>query len=76
MSQPLRRLRNRLDAAAARAAAMPLPHLPIAQQSLEQELEFSWVQETSRSIGTLVHAHLERFGDGGALGGLHRGQAR
>jgi ATP-dependent helicase/nuclease subunit A len=63
MSQPLRRLRSnwtppRLD------PLQSLPHLPIAQQSLEQDLEFSWVQETSRSIGTLVHAHLERFGDG------------
>jgi ATP-dependent helicase/nuclease subunit A len=61
-SQPLRRLRNswtppRLE------VLQPLPHLPIAQQSLEQDPEFSWVQETSRSIGTLVHAHLERFGD-------------
>ncbi|HWG32377.1 MAG TPA: UvrD-helicase domain-containing protein [Steroidobacteraceae bacterium] len=62
MSQPLRRLRPqwtppRLEALQA------LPHLPIAQQSLEQDLEFSWVQETSRSIGTLVHAHLEGFGE-------------
>lgn len=63
MSQPLRRLRSnwtppRLD------PPPSLPHLPIAPQPLEQDLEFSWVQETSRSIGTLVHAHLERFAEG------------
>ncbi len=62
-TQPLRRLRSdwqppQLDTLGA------LPHLPVAQQSLERELEFSWVQETSRSIGTLVHAHLERFEGG------------
>ena len=38
-----------------------LPRLPIANQSLDQDLEFSWVQETSRSIGTIVHSTLEQF---------------
>ena len=60
-TQPLRRLRA--DWTPPQLEALrELDHLPIAQQSLEQELEFSWVQETSRSIGTVVHAHLERFG--------------
>ncbi|MEP7246880.1 MAG: UvrD-helicase domain-containing protein [Gammaproteobacteria bacterium] len=35
-------------------------HLPIANRSLEPP-EFSWVGETSRHIGTVVHAALERF---------------
>ncbi len=59
--QPLRRLSAdwtppNLDAIG------DLPHLPIAHQSLDPQLEFSWVQETSRSIGTIVHAALETFG--------------
>jgi ATP-dependent helicase/nuclease subunit A len=59
-TQPLRRLRA--DWTPPQVETLrALGHLPIAQQSLEQELEFSWVQETSRSIGTVVHAHLERF---------------
>ncbi len=62
-SQPLRRLRANWTPPQLETLG-PLPHLPLAQQSLEQDLEFSWVQETSRSIGTLVHAHLEQFGDG------------
>jgi ATP-dependent exoDNAse (exonuclease V) beta subunit len=62
-SQPLRRLRA--DWAAPQLESLgEHPGLPIARHSLEQELEFSWVQETSRSIGTVVHAHLERFGEG------------
>ena len=36
------------------------PRLPIEQQSLEA-LEFSWVGETARHIGTVVHAALQRF---------------
>jgi ATP-dependent exoDNAse (exonuclease V) beta subunit len=43
-------------------------HLPIADRSLEpQAPEFSWVQETSRHIGTVVHAALERFASGAQL---------
>jgi len=43
-------------------------HLPIADRSLEpQTPEFSWVQETSRHIGTVVHAALERFRSAGEL---------
>jgi ATP-dependent exoDNAse (exonuclease V) beta subunit len=37
-----------------------LPHLPIAQQSLEPP-EFTWVGETARHIGTVVHAALEQL---------------
>ena len=37
-----------------------LPHLPISHQSLEPP-EFSWVGETSRHIGTVVHAALEQY---------------
>ena len=60
VSRPLRRLRA--DWSPPRLATLePLQRLPIARQSLEQDLEFSWVQETSRSIGTLVHRMLERF---------------
>ena len=59
-TQPLRRLRVDWTLPQLQASSA-LEHLPVAQQSLEQELEFSWVQETSRSIGTAVHAHLERF---------------
>jgi ATP-dependent helicase/nuclease subunit A len=43
-------------------------HLPIADRSLEpQAPEFSWVQETSRHIGTVVHAALERFASAAEL---------
>jgi ATP-dependent helicase/nuclease subunit A len=35
-------------------------HLPITNRSLEPPL-FSWVGETARHIGTVVHAALERF---------------
>ncbi len=64
--QPLRRLAA--DWAAVELDSLPqLPRLPIARQSLEQELEFSWVQETSRSIGTVVHAALQQFGSASEL---------
>ncbi|HVS77718.1 MAG TPA: 3'-5' exonuclease, partial [Steroidobacteraceae bacterium] len=36
----------------------PLTHLPLAQRSLEPP-EFSWVGETARHIGTVVHAALQ-----------------
>lgn len=65
-SRPLRRLRAdwsfpHLEPGRAR------PHLPVERQSLEPLLEFSWVQQTSRSIGTVVHAQLERFAAGTPL---------
>jgi ATP-dependent helicase/nuclease subunit A len=37
-----------------------LAHLPLGHQSLEPP-EFSWVGETARHIGTVVHAGLEAF---------------
>jgi ATP-dependent exoDNAse (exonuclease V) beta subunit len=44
-----------------RLAATPeLPHLPISHQSLEPP-EFSWVGETARHVGTVVHAALESY---------------
>src|SRR5207237_1358328 len=42
------------------AAAPDLTRLPIARQSLEPP-EFSWVGETARHVGTVVHAALEGF---------------
>ncbi len=41
-------------------AASDLARLPLGRQSLEPP-EFSWVGETSRHIGTVVHAALESF---------------
>jgi ATP-dependent exoDNAse (exonuclease V) beta subunit len=56
---PLQRLRAEWHAA--ELARMPAwPRLPIERQSLES-LEFSWVRETSRHVGSVVHAALERF---------------
>jgi ATP-dependent exoDNAse (exonuclease V) beta subunit len=42
------------------ATTPELPHLPISRQSLEPP-EFSWVGETARHIGTVVHATLESY---------------
>ncbi|MFL6601155.1 MAG: UvrD-helicase domain-containing protein [Steroidobacteraceae bacterium] len=42
------------------ATTPELPRLPISHQSLEPP-EFSWVGETARHIGTVVHAALERY---------------
>ena len=43
------------------AAAAPLTRLPLAQRSLEPP-EFSWVGETARHVGTVVHAALQALG--------------
>jgi ATP-dependent helicase/nuclease subunit A len=48
------------------ATTPELPHLPISHQSLEPP-EFSWVGETARHIGTVVHAALESYADMSAL---------
>lgn len=40
--------------------APDLPHQPVAHQSLAPP-EFSWVGETARHIGTVVHAALEQY---------------
>jgi ATP-dependent helicase/nuclease subunit A len=50
------------------AEAPPRERLPIENRSLEPPL-FSWVGETSRHIGTVVHAALERFAAAGTLPG-------
>src|SRR6185295_3372012 len=42
------------------ATTPELPRLPISHQSLEPP-EFSWVGETARHIGTVVHAALEGY---------------
>jgi len=46
--------------------APELPRLPIGHQSLEPP-EFSWVGETGRHIGTVVHAALEAFASASEL---------
>ncbi|HEY0766716.1 MAG TPA: UvrD-helicase domain-containing protein [Steroidobacteraceae bacterium] len=62
---PLRRLSD-----AWRAPDMPpaaqLPHLPLERASIEPP-EFSWVGETQRHIGTVVHALLARLADAPSL---------
>ncbi len=47
-------------------AAPQLVHLPLARAALEVQ-EFSWVGETQRHIGTIVHAWLARAADSGEL---------
>jgi ATP-dependent exoDNAse (exonuclease V) beta subunit len=42
------------------AAPLTFSRLPVAHRSLES-LEFSWVQETARCIGTVIHGALERL---------------
>jgi ATP-dependent exoDNAse (exonuclease V) beta subunit len=46
--------------------AAELARLPLGRQSLEPP-EFSWVGETSRHVGTVVHAALESFASASAL---------
>ncbi|HUA23078.1 MAG TPA: UvrD-helicase domain-containing protein [Steroidobacteraceae bacterium] len=62
----------------------PLTRLPLAQRSLEPP-EFSWVGETARHIGTVVHAALQALGAAAELpprtwvesrAGLYREQLR
>ncbi len=57
---PLRRLRAAWSAASLETSTAQLARLPLGHQSLEPP-EFSWVGETSRHIGTVVHAALESF---------------
>jgi ATP-dependent helicase/nuclease subunit A len=57
--QPLRRLISTWSLPTL-TSAPDLPHLPISHQSLEPP-EFSWVGETARHIGTVVHAALEQY---------------
>ena len=46
--------------------ATPLPHLPLGRASLDPR-EFSWVGETQRHVGTVVHAFLARLADSAPL---------
>jgi ATP-dependent helicase/nuclease subunit A len=57
--QPLRRLISTWSLPTL-TTTPDLPHLPISHQSLEPP-EFSWVGETARHIGTVVHAVLEQY---------------
>jgi ATP-dependent exoDNAse (exonuclease V) beta subunit len=57
---PLRRLPANWSPPSFDAAVTNLTRLPIGHQSLEPP-EFSWVGETGRHIGTVVHAALESF---------------
>jgi hypothetical protein len=62
-----RRLRPEWRPPAAEAA-VPLTHLPPAHLAVEPP-EFSWVGETQRHVGTLVHAWLARLALSAALPG-------
>jgi ATP-dependent exoDNAse (exonuclease V) beta subunit len=63
---PIQRLRSDWSPPALARATPDVSHLPIGHQSLEPP-EFSWVGETSRHIGTVVHAGLESFASASAL---------
>ena len=56
----LRRLPAHWSPPAIEHSTSDLERLPVGRQSLEPP-EFSWVGETSRHIGTVVHAALESF---------------
>jgi ATP-dependent exoDNAse (exonuclease V) beta subunit len=62
-SQPLRRLRESWSAPEL-PQRRPLPHLPLGEATLEPP-EFSWVGQTQRHIGTVVHALLATLADEG-----------
>ena len=47
-------------------AAPALEHLPLGGESLEPP-QFSWVQETARHVGTVVHGELQRWSEADAL---------
>ncbi len=60
VSVALRRLNTHWSPPAFTPAAADLTHLPVGHQSLEPT-PFSWVNETLRHIGTVVHGGLEAF---------------
>ncbi len=66
MAHPLRRLKADWSPPDLDAPAEDLPRLPLGHQSLEPP-EVSWVGETGRHIGTVVHAALESFAGVSAL---------
>ena len=53
---------------------LPAPPAPVAWQAppegrdAEQQIEFSWVTETARHVGTVVHRWLQRIADDGLEG--------
>ena len=63
---PLRRLPATWSPPTFTAPTTDLTHLPVGHQSLEPP-EFSWVGETARHVGTVVHAGLEAFAAAPAL---------
>jgi ATP-dependent helicase/nuclease subunit A len=65
-AHPLRRLPANWSPPSFDPTATNLTRLPIGHQSLEPP-EFSWVGETGRHIGTVVHAALESFASAAAL---------
>jgi len=70
----LRRLRQDWSPVTVNAPASGMARLPVGHQSLEPP-EFSWVGETSRHIGTVVHAGLESFAAAPGLPSRERIQA-
>ncbi len=65
-NSPLRRLPANWSPPSFEPTATDLSRLPIGHQSLEPP-EFSWVGETGRHIGTVVHAALESFASAAEL---------
>jgi ATP-dependent exoDNAse (exonuclease V) beta subunit len=63
---PIQRLKPDWRPPSLDLAPADVSRLPVGHQSLEPP-EFSWVGETSRHIGTVVHAGLESFGTATAL---------
>ncbi|MBS0376992.1 MAG: UvrD-helicase domain-containing protein [Proteobacteria bacterium] len=59
-ARPLVRLRDDWQPPVA-AAGVALAHLPGAHLAAGAPVEFSWVGETQRHIGTVVHAHLAQL---------------
>ena len=70
----VQRLRQDWSPPSAAPASSDISRLPIGRQSLEPP-EFSWVGETSRHIGTVVHAGLESFASAKPLPSRARLQA-
>ncbi len=66
-AQPIRRLAGDWSAPDLPEMAA-LAHLPISHQSLEPP-EFSWVGETARHVGTVVHSALEGYAAAARLPG-------
>jgi ATP-dependent exoDNAse (exonuclease V) beta subunit len=71
LGNALRRLPANWTAPLVATPGAELPQLPVGRQSLEPP-EFSWVGETSRHIGTVVHAALESWANAFALPRLAR----